>query len=157
MKCALLPVIGAASLLAACAANSAAPPQPVAAAAVPGAPASAVVAASPAPVSESCFRTADIVSHQIGSDRTLYIRTRNNRIWKIEMSGACLAAASSDDPLLIREPPGVPYVCRAVDLDISIRKGGNAPGGGIDTPCIPDSVTKLSAAEIDALSTRERP
>jgi hypothetical protein len=154
MKIVLFPVIGAAALLAAC--TEYPPDTAPVAVVVPAAPASAVVAA-PAPMGDSCFRTADIVSHQIGDDRTLYIRTRANGVWKIEMSGSCLAAASSDDPLVIREPPGTPYACRAVDLDISIRRGGNGPGGGFDSPCIPSTLTRLTSAEIDALPARLRP
>ena len=153
MKFALPMLFGAAGLLGACTEYPPPPPpMPVAAVVVPAVPAAAV---APVAMGDNCFRTSDIVSHQIGDDHTLYIRTRGNGIWRLDMSGACLAAASSDDPLVMREPPGVPYACRAVDLDISIRKGGAM--SGINTPCIVNNLTRLTAAEIDALPPRVRP
>jgi hypothetical protein len=147
-------MIGAAALLAACTYNNSPPPAPVAAVVAPAAPAAAVV---PAPTGDSCFRTADITNHRIGDDHTLYLRTRVNGVWRVEMSAACLGGVTSDDPLVIRQPPGVPIACRAVDLDISINRGGNSPGGGVTTPCIPLSMTRLTPDEIAALPSRLRP
>jgi hypothetical protein len=144
MKLALSAVIGAAAALAAC--SDYPPPPP------PGPPVPAVAAE---PMGSSCFHTRDILNHTIADDHTLYIRTRSNAIFRADMVGACLAAASSDDPLIIREPPGVPYVCRAVDLDISI--GHNLGVGGMATPCIVDRLTQLTPAEIAALPPGVRP
>ncbi len=163
MKLALIASIGAAGLLAGCTEEYVTPPPPVAAvipapqagaavvAVVPGAPASAVVAA---PMDDNCFRTSDITNHQIGDDHTMYVRTREGGVWRLAMAGSCLAAASSDDPIVMREPPGVPYACRAIDLDISIRHMGS---GGMATPCIVQSMTRLTANEVSALPDRLRP
>ena len=116
-----------------------------------------MVAAAPATPPNTCFYTRDILNHQIADDHTLYIRTRSNAIYRLDMVGACLAAASSDDPLVIREPPGVPYACRAVDLDISIAHNAGVGGIGMRTPCIVDRMTRLTEAEAAALPPKFRP
>jgi hypothetical protein len=142
MKLALPALIGAAGLLAACA-DDYPPPPPL-----PVTPAAAV---EPMPVG-GCFRTQDIANHTIGDDRTLYLRINSGDVFRVEMTGACLAGAASDDPLVIRSPPGTPVACRAVDLDISITKGGLATG--IPTPCIVSTMTALTPAEVAVLPSR---
>jgi hypothetical protein len=144
MKLALPVLLGAAGLLAACADYPPPPPPPpMAAVAVP-------VDAPP-----SCFYTRDITNHTIGDDRTLFVRIRNGDVYRLQMTNACLAAATSSDPLVMREPPGVNYACRAVDLDISISRGGLSTG--IPTPCIVDNMMRLTPAEVAALPDRLRP
>jgi hypothetical protein len=149
-----LPVLLGAATLAACA-----PPPPA-----PGAPpapmASAASAAStrPAPPQSpgsGCFYSRDIVSHEIADDHTMLIRLRSNRVFRLEMVGSCLAAVNRDDPIVIREPPGIPYICRAVDFDISIAR--NAGLGGIPTPCIVNTLTELTPAQVAALPRNVRP
>jgi hypothetical protein len=121
------------------------------------APAPAPAPAAAPPKTESCFFTRDIVGHQIADDRTLYIRLRSNAVYRLDMVGTCLAAATNDDPLLIREPPGVAYVCRAVDLDVSIAHNAGIVGLGASTPCIVDHLTRLTPAQVAALPPRARP
>jgi hypothetical protein len=148
MKLALTALIGAAGVLAACADQHPPPPRPSLA--------PAAAAADP-PLADGCFRTRDIGGHQIGDDHTLYIRLANREVYRLEMAGACLAAASSSDPLVIREPPGVAYACRPIDLDISIAHGGFGVGGMTPTPCIVQSMARLTPAEVAALPDRLRP
>jgi hypothetical protein len=145
MKLAFTAVLGAAAALAACADYYPPPPPPP-----PPPPAVAVV-----PMADGCFRTHDITNHTVGDDRTLYISVNNRDVYRLEMSGACLAGAMSSDPIVMREPPGTPYACRPIDLDISITKGGLQTG--IPTPCIVQSMTRLTPAEVAALPPRIRP
>jgi hypothetical protein len=102
----------------------------------------------PAPM---CFRTADIRGHTVGDDRTLYLNVNGRAVYRVQMSGACLAGATSSDPLVMRQPPGSAIVCRPIDLDVSISKGG------FPSPCIVNSITPMSVAEVDALPPRLRP
>jgi hypothetical protein len=109
-------------------------------------------AATPA---DGCFRTHDIGNHQIADDRTLYINVNNRDIYRLTMANSCLAGAMSTDPLVMREPPGAPYACRPIDLDISVVHG-SLPNG-IPTPCIVQSMARLTPAEVAALPPRLRP
>lgn len=151
MKLALTALIGVAGGLAACTEYYAPPPPPPPAAVAVVTP---VPAAAP-PMAEGCFRSRDITNHQIGDDGTLYINVANRDVYRLEMASSCLAGANANDPLVIREPPGSPYVCRPIDLDISITRGG--AGSGIATPCIVRSMARLTPAEVAALPPKLRP
>jgi hypothetical protein len=150
MKLALIALVGAASALAAC--TDPYPPPPPG----PPPPVAVVAPGPPPPMAEHCFRTHDITNHTIGDDHTLYISVNSRDVYKLEMSGSCLAGATSSDPIIMREPPGTPYACRPIDLDISISHGGLGPGG-IPTPCIVKSMVHLPPAEVAALPARLRP
>jgi hypothetical protein len=157
MKLALIALVGAAGALCACADDA----SPQAAAATGAAMPAADKAPSSVPLKrDDCFFTRDIVGHTIGDDHTLYIKTRDDAVYRVEMSGACLAGHSVDDPLIMREPPGVQYVCRAVDLDISIGNAGLPPSVGVGafrTPCIASSLSRLTPAQVAALPKDDRP
>lgn len=142
MKLALATLVGAAAALAACAEYYPPPPPPPL-----GAPPPAATALSPG----QCFRTMEIRNHTIGDDRTLYIDVGGDRVYRVGMSGACLAGAVSSDPLVMRQPPGSSIVCRPLDLDISISKGG------FTTPCIVQSIMLLTPEEVVALPPKIRP
>ncbi|MGA0607747.1 hypothetical protein ACO2Q0_17280 [Phenylobacterium sp. VNQ135] len=98
-----------------------------------------------------CFRTSDIRNHTIVNSQTLMIRVNRGEVYRVTMAGACLAGAISSDPLIMRQPPGSPIVCRPLDLDIGVAKGG------MDTRCIVDSIVRASPAEVEALPRRLRP
>lgn len=143
MKPWLPSLFGALGALAACADYYPPPPPP----AVPPPP----VAAADAPA-DACFRTRDIDNHRVADPRTLYIRVANRDIFRIETSAACLSGAGPNDPLVIREATGTSLVCRPIDIDISIARG---VGGS--SPCIIQSLTRLTPDEVAALPDRIRP
>jgi len=147
MKFALTAMVGAAGALCACTDYYGQPPPP---GPPPGVPAAAV-----APMSRSCFHTHDIGNHQIADDHTMFIRVLNRDVYALEMAGSCLAGVTSTDPIIIREPPGRPYACSAIDLDISVSRGGLEHG--IATPCIVRSMRQLTPAEVAALPPKLRP
>jgi hypothetical protein len=169
MKPAFLALIGVAGALCACADE----PQPVAvvtpapgaavvvptasggAVVVPAVPATAVVAAPDANPGSGCFHTRDITGHRFVDDNTMYIQLRSGVVYRLQTVGRCLAIASVDDPIVIREPPGVQYVCRAVDIDLSI--GHNVGISASTTPCPVDNMVRLSPAEVAALPPNMRP
>ncbi|MCR5877259.1 hypothetical protein [Phenylobacterium sp. J367] len=116
----------------------------------------AAVAPAPPPgtrlASGDCFRTSDIRNHTIADNRTLLIDVQGRGAYRIGMSGACLAGATSSDPLIMRSPPGSTIACAPIDLDIGVRHVG-----GYTSPCIPESVMKLSEAQVAALPAKLRP
>jgi hypothetical protein len=99
-----------------------------------------------------CFRTADIRAHTVGDDRTLFVNVQGKGVYRVAMRGACLAGAISSDPLVMEQPPGSALVCRPMDMDVRISKGG-APA----LPCIVDAITRLNPTEVAALPPRLRP
>lgn len=149
MKLALALALGAATTLAACADYYPPPPPPPPPGAMIPPPPPSRTSLAPG----DCFRTADIRNHTMGDDRTLYVDVSGRGVYRIGMTGACLAGATSSDPLIMRQPPGSPIACSPIDLDISVSKGG----GSFSTPCIVDSIVRLTPAEVDALPPRLRP
>lgn len=139
---AILGVLGAAATLTACEAYNA--PGPAAAAPAYGAPASAVAPA--------CFRSYDIRNHTIADDHTAYINVNNRAVYRITTSGSCFAGATSSDPIVMREPPGSTYICKPIDMDLSVSLGG-----GIPTHCIVSSITPMSREQVAALPPKQRP
>src|SRR3954465_10226526 len=101
MKFALSTAVGAAGALCAC--TDYYPPPPP-----PGPPPMAAAA----PLEDGCFRTRDIDNHRVADNHPLYVRVANRDVFRLEMSGSCLAGASSSDPIIMREPPGTAYACR---------------------------------------------
>lgn len=111
----------------------------------------------PAPASGSgltggqCFRQHDIKAHTVVDAKTLLLRAGRNDVYRVTMRGACLAAAVSSDPIITEQHGGSDLVCKPLDLDLSIAKGGFA------TPCLIDSIARMSDAEVAALPKRLRP
>lgn len=144
MKLALASLIAAGAALAACAEYY--PPPPL-----PGPPLPPPPLAGTALAPGDCFRSMDIRNHTVGDDRTLYLDVSGRGVYRVGMSGACLAGSVSSDPIVMRQPPGSQIICRPIDLDIAIHKGG------FSSPCIVESIVRMTPAEVDALPPRLRP
>jgi hypothetical protein len=99
----------------------------------------------------SCFYTRDMRNHTIGDDHTLYVKVGLHDVYRIGMTNACLAGAMSTDPIVMRSPPGSTTICRPIDLDIAIHRGG------FNSACIVGSVMKLTPQEAAALPRKVRP
>jgi hypothetical protein len=109
---------------------------------------------------DSCFRTTDIRSHRAADSRTLFVRLTNREVFRIDMAGACLSGAGPSDPLVIRSRPGSTLACRPIDLDISVARGVGTTSSlrsAARTPCIVQSMTRLTPDEVAALPARSRP
>jgi hypothetical protein len=110
-------------------------------------------AAQPAPAAKpQCFRLSDMENHTVGGPSTLYVGVRPKMVYRFEMSGSCLSGASSSDALVLEPIPGTNLICRPLDLDLKIRTAG-----GMLSPCIIKSITKLTPAEVAALPKKLRP
>lgn len=141
--------LGAAAALAACAPYYPPPPPPMAGPLPPPPAEPYATGLSGA----DCFRSADIVNHTFGDDQTLYLNVRGRGVYRVEMTGACLAGTLQSDPILMRQPPGSSLVCRPLDLDISLSRAG----GGFTTSCIVRSISRLTPEQVMALPERVRP
>jgi hypothetical protein len=137
-----LGVLGAAVTLAGCQDSAAAAPPPAA----PVGAAAPTAATAPA-----CFRTQQIRGHTLGDDHTIYFNINDRAIYRVEVEPPCLAGATSSDPILTVSPPGSNLVCRGIDLDLSVTKGG------VPTRCIVKGITPLTPAEAAALPAKLRP
>lgn len=122
----------------------------------------AAVAAKPSPLSPTpasgvglatgqCFRSSEIRNHTIGDRSTLLIDVQGKGAYRITMKGSCLAGATSSDPIITRSPPGSTIICKPIDMDVAISKGGFA------TPCIVDSIVKMTPEEVAALPKKLKP
>jgi hypothetical protein len=143
MKLALATLITVGAALSACADYY--PPGPPIAATAPPYASDAVA------TGRQCFRTQDIRNHTIDGDRTLYLDVRGREVYRVDTTGSCLAAATSSDPLVIRQPPGSPIVCGPIDLDISIARNG------FESRCIVNSIVRLTPEQVAALPPKLRP
>jgi hypothetical protein len=113
--------------------------------------------ATPAPPSGAglpsgqCFRSQDIQSHSVADRQTMLIKTRQRDTYRVTMKGGCLAGAIPSDPIITRSPPGSSMICRPLDMDLAISRGG------FETPCIVDSIAKMNPDEVAALPSKIRP
>ena len=113
--------------------------------------------ATPAPPSGAglptgqCFRSSDIRNHTIADRNTLLIDVRGKETYRITMNGGCLAGAISSDPIITRQPPGSSIICKPIDMDIAISRGG------FPSHCIVDSIVKMSSEEVAALPRKLKP
>lgn len=96
---------------------------------------------------DSCVRTQDIRNHTVGDSHTMYFDVNGRAVYRATMSNNCLATAVSSDPVVMRQVGGSGYICKRIDLDLSVR----------GTRCIVDSWTRLTPAEAAALPKKIRP
>jgi hypothetical protein len=115
-------------------------------------PALAQEPAKPAAASSQCFRMSQIDNHTKGDDQTLYLSVRHRDVYRLSMSGNCLAGASSNDALVMQPTAGVDLICRPLDLDLKVR---TSPG--MLSPCIIKDITKLTPEQAAALPPRVKP
>lgn len=108
-------------------------------------------AAAPASSAETCFRMSQVTGHTVADDHTLYLGTGRDQIWRLTLSGNCLAAKSSSDPLVTETRGGSDRVCKPLDLDLKIA----GPGGV--SACIISKIEPLTPAEVAAVPRKLRP
>jgi hypothetical protein len=107
----------------------------------------ALPAAAQPKAETSCFWTRDLRNHTVGGDHTLYFDVGGRSVYKVETTGACLAGATSSDPIVMRQRTGSGQICAPIDLDLSIR----------GSRCIVSGLTKLTPEEAAALPRRIHP
>jgi hypothetical protein len=108
--------------------------------------ATGVSAATEAPKSQ-CFLTRDLRNHTVGDAHTLYFDVNGRDVYAVTTAGACLAAATSSDPIVMVDRGSNGRICSAIDWDISV-------GGA---RCIVSGMRKLTPEEAKALPKGVRP
>ncbi len=98
-----------------------------------------------------CFRSADIRNHTIADRDTLLIDVNGRDTYRVTVSSGCLAGAIPSDPIVTRQPPGSPIICKPIDLDIGILRGG------VESRCIVRSIAKLTPEQVAALPPKLKP
>ena len=101
--------------------------------------------------SGQCIRTHDIRNHSVVDNKTMLIDYNGRATYRLTMKGSCLAGAGSTDPIVTRNPPGRHLACMPIDFDITVSKNG------FPSPCIVESVVKLTPEELAAVPGRLKP
>jgi hypothetical protein len=96
-----------------------------------------------------CILSRDIHNHVVADNHTLLIAVKGD-VYRITVGNNCLATAINNDPILLQHP-GTTYICKPVDLDVTVSRGG-AP-----SRCITDSLARLTPEEVAALPKQFRP
>ena len=99
-----------------------------------------------------CFRMSQIRNHTKADDQTLYFSVGSRDVYRLDMSGACLAGTSSSDPLILETVGGPDLICRPIDLSLKVKLGNV----GV-SPCIIKEITKLTPDQIAALPPKVKP
>ncbi len=99
-----------------------------------------------------CFRMSQIRNHTKADDQTLYFSVGSRDVYRLDMSGACLAGTSSSDPLILETVGGTDLICRPIDLSLKVKLGNV----GV-SPCIIKEITKLTPDQIAALPPKTKP
>lgn len=110
--------------------------------------------AASAATGDACFRTSEIAAHRKADDHTLNVKVGLKDVYRMTTRTSCLVGMSRSDALVIKAPPSG-IVCKAIDLDLAIRQSGAGAVGA--TPCIVDSIVKLTPAQVEALPKDQRP
>jgi hypothetical protein len=103
---------------------------------------------------DACFRTRDITAHRKADDHTLNLKVGVKDVYRLTTKSSCLVGMSPSDALVVQAPPSG-LVCKAIDLDLAIRQSGAGAVGA--TPCLVDSIVKLTPAQVAALPKGQRP
>ena len=109
----------------------------------------ALLAQTPAPAAQ-CFSMSSFDRIRATRADALFVRS-GGRTFKISTLPCPLMAETSSQVVLKAQGSGP--VCGPVDLELKI----NASGGGLSQTCAVTAITPLTAAETEALPSRDRP
>jgi Family of unknown function (DUF6491) len=109
----------------------------------------APTAADPHP---RCFSVTEMNGWRSPDGKTIYLRTGTNRYYRLELARQCSTLTSINPHLVLTNRQGN-LICSALDLDVKV---GESPAGIVE-PCLPKSLTELSAAEAAALPRDAKP
>lgn len=99
-----------------------------------------------------CFRMSQIRGHTKADNQTLYFSVGLRDVYRLDMSGACLAGTTSSDPLIMETIGGTDLICRPIDLSLKVKLGNVGA-----SPCIIKEITKLTPDQIAALPPKVKP
>jgi hypothetical protein len=109
-------------------------------------------AASTVPAKPSCFYIHDIESWKAAPDtKTMYIRVRSNRFYRIGLANRC-SMLRGPDSYLVTTSIGSDFVCRPIDWQLKVAQ---RPMGAMG--CIVHDITPMTPAEVAALPKKSHP
>jgi hypothetical protein len=111
--------------------------------------------AQPLPASgipNQCFSSREFESWRAGDAKTIYIRVRSRRYYRLDLQNQC-PQLLWPDAHLITKFHGSDRICSAIDWNLQVTE---APPS-IPTPCIVKKMTELSPAEVAALPIKSKP
>jgi hypothetical protein len=101
---------------------------------------------------QSCFRTTEWYGWKAADERTVFLNVGNNRIFRVDMDGACPALTLGDSRIISIDRAGTGLICTPLDLDIHVSLGGR-----ITTACIVKGLSELTPDQIAAIPKNLRP
>jgi len=120
----------------------------VSAAAQPAAP----PATQTPPGHPRCFYPNEFEGWKAPDDRTIYLRIRIHRIYRLDLSSPC-AGLRWPDAHLIMNVRGSDTICTPLDWDLKVASSPPS----IAEACIVKTMTELSPAEADAIPKKYQP
>jgi hypothetical protein len=114
-----------------------------------------LVAADPVAPQEhraSCFYSDQFEGWKAPDSRTLYIRVRPTRYYRLDLASPC-SALLWPGSFLLTEIHGTNSVCTALDWDLQVVDEPH----GIPEACIVRAMTELSPAEAAAIPRKFKP
>ncbi len=112
----------------------------------------AAAAAQPASHGVQCFSSTQVENWRAPDTRTIYIRVRSNRYFRLDLAAEC-STLRAPGAQLITTFGGSDMVCSALDWDLKVS-------AGLDSavePCLVKTMTQLAPAEVAALPKNARP
>jgi hypothetical protein len=95
---------------------------------------------------KGCFLTEDLRSHTIAGKDTIYLNVLGTDTYELKTDDACLAHATSHEPMVVRDF-GLGTICHRHDLEVIVR----------GSHCHISSMTKLSQSAAAAIPKALQP
>jgi hypothetical protein len=99
-----------------------------------------------------CFYSTEFENWKAPDARTIFIRVRPRRYFRLDLTGACSLLTFPDSHLVTRFR-GSDTICSALDWDLKVAESS----GGIGEACIVRAMTELTPEEVAAIPKRFQP
>jgi len=109
--------------------------------------------ASPVPSTRAaCFFAPDFESWKAPDNKTIFIRVRTSRFYRLDLSGDCPALMTPASHLVMNVR-GPDTICSAIDWDLKVTEDMH----GIPEACIVKTMTQLTPADVAAIPAKYKP
>ena len=99
-----------------------------------------------------CFSASEFESWRAADAKTILIRVRPQRFFRLDLAGEC-SLAMQPDAHLITKFAGSDMICRSVDWNLKVAISPT----GMPEPCVVKTMTELTPGQAAALPKRQRP
>jgi hypothetical protein len=96
---------------------------------------------------DSCFRLGSLNNTRMVGHREVLFRASGDRIFRMDFSADC--NASGNEPLVFHPFSNNDQICRAIDLNVTVRDTHEG--------CIPTSLRRLTPEEVAQIPPKDRP